>query len=141
MRSTSGRPKRFLSTAATLNHCLCASQTKMTAAWPSFSCRDKQLFQGARGLHALGEHARYPRSAMLAGAFADFVLADRVPGTSNDRLLASGADRVPAVAEDVPLVDILQSHAHGERARAVQCLGRCRRLVVQLEVRMESREM
>lgn len=78
---------------------------------------------------------------MAALPFFYVVAEDGVPGAADDALLAAGTDRIPAVGENVPFVDIFHAHGHGEAARAMQGSGRRWRLVLKFEVGMEGREV
>ena len=89
----------------------------------------------------LRKHAGNFRAAVPTPAVAHVVAQDVVPGAANDGALAARADSVPAFRPDVPFVNKFQPHFKGDGASAVQRVRRRRRLVLELEIRMEGGEV
>jgi len=69
------------------------------------------------------------------------ILKDIVPRPPNQQLAALGARRIRPIAENISLVNVVKARFASNSPCPMKCLRRRAGLILQLEVRMERREV
>src|SRR5271163_2254109 len=92
-------------------------------------------------LSRLLPNARNVQRTFRTSSFDHSILKDIVPGPPNQQLAALGARCVRAFTEDISFVHVVKTRLARDSARPVKRLRRRPRLIPQLEVRMERREV
>src|SRR2546425_6518909 len=80
-------------------------------------------------------------TAVRARPLLQMVFQDVVPGSADQERLTLRAVRMCAIAVDISLVNVMESHRARDLAGAMQRFGRRARLVLQLEIGMKRREV